>query len=204
MAPAVHVATPEAKMPTTTNALTIIRLRRTTPCILRRGRGSVNVMLRTSLQLGLQACLPDRVELPLQRQLIERLEPQTREDLDTCVELPKRRSESLGFLLVGPFYFRRIVDTPMGRHGLSRPERTRFLGRVVTHRKHEIEGRGGGHGKFVPTLATKIVDWQLIATQDLDRERMYLAFRVTSRAIRLKPSLPPLIQEGLAHDAPSR
>src|SRR5262245_53102683 len=60
----------------------------------------------------------NRVELALKRHPIEHLEPQAREDRDSCVELAKRLAEGPQFRLVRTFHGCGILDSPVRGHRL--------------------------------------------------------------------------------------
>src|ERR1044072_4465707 len=70
---------------------------------------------RTPLIL-LLAARPDLVELTLKRQLIERVEPQAREDLQPGIQFPERPAEGPALLLVGSLDGRGVGQTPVRRH----------------------------------------------------------------------------------------
>jgi hypothetical protein len=96
---------------------------------------------------------PDRVELPLQRLAIERLQRQAGEPRDACVEFPECGLEGAEPLVIGSIDRGRILETPMRGDRLAWPDRTDFPGGVIADREHEVERRRTCSRELVPALA---------------------------------------------------
>src|SRR4029078_6224568 len=75
----------------------------------------------------------------LQAEPIQAPDRQCCENADALMQHPVGILEREGDLGWGALCFGRIGDAPMRRHGLPRPHRTAFAGRVVTDGKNEIE-----------------------------------------------------------------
>src|SRR5262245_43742423 len=83
--------------------------------------------------------LPDLSEPGLHTELVKAADRQRHEHPDAlfqhAIGVPERhrdfgrRPRDLG----------RVVNAPMRRHWMPRPDRTRFAGRVITDREHEID-----------------------------------------------------------------
>jgi len=65
------------------------------------------------------ACRADFVEPSLQREAVERIEPEAGEELDARVELPERPIERAPLVFIGANECGRILDAPMGGHRLA-------------------------------------------------------------------------------------
>jgi hypothetical protein len=94
----------------------------------------------------------------------------------------------------------RIRNTPMRRHGLTRPDRTRLSRRVVANGKDEIERRRAGTGELAPCLGTQSRCVVAEATQELDGFRMDPPLRLAAGAEGIEFSRTDLVQDGLGHD----
>src|SRR5262249_14402135 len=103
-------------------------------------------------------------------------------------------------LLVRAGHLGRVVDTPVGRHRLSWPERALLLRGVAAHREDEVEVRRAGLRELVPALAAQTSRRQAAPLHDLQGHRVDLALRPASRAERAKASVPPVVQERLRPD----
>src|SRR4051812_2319036 len=71
----------------------------------------------------------DLVEPLLQRHAIELLEPEAGEDLNARLHLVECVVERRPLHLVRALHGRRILDAPVGRQRLARPDRTHLAGR---------------------------------------------------------------------------
>ena len=83
----------------------------------------------------------DRVELFLQRQLIERAQRQAHEDVYAVGQHPHGVGEGEADFSFGTLGGCRIGDAPMRRHRLARPLRAGFARCVVADREYKIELR---------------------------------------------------------------
>ena len=81
----------------------------------------------------------DLVEPLLQGQPVELVERQAREDGQPVLELGERPEERAALLLVGAFDGRGILDAPVRRHRLARPDRADLARRLVADREDEVE-----------------------------------------------------------------
>jgi hypothetical protein len=66
---------------------------------------------------------PNRIELSLQRQCIERIDSQTRKQLDAGIELAEGARERPALFFLRACDARRILDAPVRGHRLARPYR---------------------------------------------------------------------------------
>jgi len=120
----------------------------------------VSSVLRCSFGVSVQ--FSNGIELPLKRQLIERVKTQAREDLDSRVEFSERPREHPFLILFGALGSRRIFDSPMRRHRLPRPDGAHLLCSSVTHGEDEVEPGRIRCRKLVPALAAKTLRREVI------------------------------------------
>src|SRR4026209_2479841 len=92
----------------------------------------------------------------------------------------------------------------MRRHRLGGPYRAGLLGGMITNRKDEVEWRCTGRREFVPALAAKALDRQMVPDQCRDSQWMHRTARVTAGAECLDPPPAEMIQQPLRHDAARR
>src|SRR5690349_14776185 len=88
---------------------------------------------------GLGRGLADRVQPALERELVQARDRQAGEDLDARVEVAVDALEVGEGLLLAADERGRVLDAPMRRHRLPRPDRADLVRRVVADREHEIE-----------------------------------------------------------------
>jgi hypothetical protein len=125
--------------------------------------------------------LPDVL---VQCESIQLFEWQARKKLNAATKGMGCISKRLALLDVGASYRCRIRHAPVRGHRLPRPERTRLGGGLIVDRNHKVELRRVRSGEFFPALASQAVDRDPLLTQELERERMDFAFRMTPRAVR--------------------
>jgi hypothetical protein len=95
------------------------------------------------------------------------------------------------------------MDAPVGRHGLTGPDRTHFLRGVIADGEDEIEWWRVSGRELLPTLAPQMLGGKMIATEDLEGQGMHLPFRMAPSAEGLEATLAPIVQQCLG-EAPSR
>lgn len=97
----------------------------------------------------------DFVQLLLQAHLAKRAQRQGCENADALMQHAVGIFEREGNFRRSARSLSRIGNTPMCRHGLTRPDRKDFAGRVVVERKHEIELRRVGLSELILRFRTK-------------------------------------------------
>src|SRR5258705_607775 len=99
---------------------------------------------------------------------------------------------------------RRIGNAPMRRHRLTGPDRTDFVGRVVTDGKNEIQFGSTRLREFIPTLASQSLGWDTRGFEAIDRLRPHRAGWMTSCAVGAKPGFAGEVKNRLGHDRARR
>jgi hypothetical protein len=107
--------------------------------------------------------MADRVDLPLDREVIELIDRQGDKDLDAVFEFEISSAEGLALLGLGAVDRGGVRYAPMGGDGITRPHRTGFGGGPVAHRKDEIHDRGTQAGEFVPAFAAQPRSREMVA-----------------------------------------
>src|SRR3990167_8936084 len=79
-----------------------------------------------------------------------------------------------------------------------------FAGRVVADRENEIHLRGAMRGELVPVLGPQALGMQPVLLEEVDGERVDLACRVATSAVRDEAPSRGRIQIGLGEDRPRR
>src|SRR5579862_98378 len=92
------------------------------------------------------------VNFSLQGKSIQTGERKRKEQAYSPVENKESIAKSSLDLLSAPANGRWIGNAPMRSHGLTRPDGARFLGRVITNRKHKMEFGCAGLREFIPRL----------------------------------------------------
>src|SRR4051812_16027020 len=137
----------------------------------------------------------------LQLTRLQRLDRQADETADASLEFVECHPKSRHFLRVGPTGCRRIVDTPMHRHGVTGPDGTGLAGRVVTNSEDEVERRRAGRRELVPALAAQAGGRKTLLSQQCERERMNLALGMAAGTESAESPLAPALNKRLAENA---
>src|SRR5271169_4529223 len=147
---------------------------------------------------------PDAIHFFLQREAIQGRQRKREKKTDAPIKNKKRVTE-------GPFDFGgvslhggRIGNSPVRDHGLSRPQRARFLGGVVANREDEVHLGRAGAPEFIPTLAAQALGRdssprKLLQSLGTNRTR-----RMTSRAVGREYRLSFVVENRFGQDGPRR
>jgi hypothetical protein len=163
-------------------------------------------MVRSSIIDHGRIVLANGVDMFLQRQPRQLVNWQAREQLDPSSQDKERVTKRTAPLGVGRRDRRRVRDAPMRGHRLARPKGTRLSRGLVTYGEDEMQWRRIRFSKLVPALASQPFGRHVMLLQDLEREGIDGALRMTSRAERpkLTPGDAGMIGERLRHDRPRR
>src|SRR5208283_2350401 len=92
----------------------------------------------------------------LQRETVERLDSQARENLDSIFQLEVNAEEEAAPFFVCPLKRHRVGHAPVRSDRLSRPQWTLLGGGPIADREDEVERRTVRTSKLVPTLAAQV------------------------------------------------
>src|SRR5687767_2189220 len=148
--------------------------------------------------------LSNGIEPLLQRQTSQLVHWQARKQLNPASQHEERVTKRTAPLGVGRRDRRRVRDAPMRGHRLARPKGTPLRRGLVTYGEDEMQWRRIRFSELVPTLASQPFGRHVMLLQDLEREGIDGALRMTSRAERpkLTPGDAGMIGERLRHDRP--
>src|SRR4051812_42209663 len=104
------------------------------------------------------ARLPNCPDLVMNRMFLEHVQRQAEEDIDARHDLAEDLVEHRALFLVGTDGGRRVLEAPVCRDGMARPERAGFIGRVVAYGDDEIHLRRIRRAKLVPALAAQVAE----------------------------------------------
>src|SRR5271157_4019567 len=148
--------------------------------------------------------LPDAIDFFFQRQAIERCQRKREKKTDPPVENEERVAKSAvdfgGVSLNGG----RVGNSPVRGHGLSRPERTGFLGGIVANREDELHLGSARLPEFVPAFAAQArcgnaSPRKLLQSFGTDHPR-----RTTSGTVGAESRLSFVVEDRLGHDGTRR
>jgi hypothetical protein len=114
-----------------------------------RGVSYPNAMRRVFIR---KFDVTDFLNLPLQSETVERIDPEARENLDAIFQLAANSKKEPALLLDGSFEGGRIRHSPMRTNRLPGPHGTLLSRCLVAYRKNKIEVRAVGHSEFIPAL----------------------------------------------------
>src|ERR1700722_5674837 len=97
--------------------------------------------------------LTDAVDFFLYGECVKAGEREAKQNADSSVEHQESFAKRFLDLFRGALDGCRVCDAPVRGHGLTRPNRTDFLGGVITNGKNEIHTWRCGSRKFFPWLA---------------------------------------------------
>src|SRR5215510_7296210 len=143
----------------------------------------------------------DRIKTTLQGQAVKRAERQAREQLDAVLKRRKCLTERAAPLQLRAVHGSRVRQAPMSRHGMARPRGTRLAGGAVTDGEDEVHGWCAGDGKFIPGFRPQSFRRQVHLAQQLQRQRMDFALRMTARAMADKAAAADAVDDRLAKNA---
>ena len=126
-----------------------------------------------------------------------------REQPDASVEHSESLTKSMLDLFWRSLKGGGVGDSPMRRHGLTRPQRTHLVRCVITDCEDEIERGGIGLRKLLPGLAPEVLSAQtrvLDLAEGLGPNR---TGRVTSGTVGGEGRHPFAVHDGLGHDRTS-
>ena len=103
------------------------------------------------------------------RQFADALKRQGGEGRDSVAQVAERLVEGALLVDIRAFDGSRVLDAPMRRHGLPRPDGTDFARRVVANGEHEIHLRRARSGIFVPALGAEILRRVAVGGERLQR-----------------------------------
>jgi hypothetical protein len=145
--------------------------------------------------------MSDTVELSVNRPLVQRIETQRGEDLDTSLQDPKGLPESKVFLNLSANHCHRIWDRPKSYLRITRPFRDIPSLNDIADGEDELHLRRIGCGELIPGFALKPIDWHLEDAQKIKNLSANLPCGFAAGTESLKPPGPPMGQQGFSHNA---
>jgi hypothetical protein len=143
----------------------------------------------------------DFLNVLLESKAVERIDPKTRENLDTIFELAVNAVKEATLLVDGSFEGSRIGDSPVRADRLPGPHRALLGRRLVADHKNKIEARAVRRGELVPTLRAQTPGFVVQLVEQLERQRMYRARGMAPGAEASESPSAPAIDGALAHHA---
>src|ERR1700722_1875955 len=113
-------------------------------------------------------------------------------------------SERLSNLFLSPFYRSWVWHSPMCGHRLCRPYWTGLFCSTVAHRENEIELRGVGLRKFLPTFASEPFGSHVGRFELSHRFRSNCARRMAPSTVGTEPNSSLRIHNAFRHDRTGR
>ncbi len=126
------------------------------------------------------------------------------EDPDAMFERAEGVAERQHSLRLAAFDRGRILDAPMRRHRLARPDRAGLAGGLVADRDDEVELDAARRGEFVPALAARAIRGNLHLREQFERQRIDPPGREASGTVAAESPPAPVIDERLRQDAARR
>ena len=139
---------------------------------------------------GSISLMADVIDFSLDRQLVQTRKGQAQEQADSSFELEVGIAKGMFDLLWRTFQCGGIGNAPMRRHGLPRPDGTRFLRRIVANGEDKIHLWGSRLCELFPALAAQAPSRQVRHFDQFQRFRPHDSRRVTSRTVTCEKGLP--------------
>ncbi len=130
----------------------------------------------------------------LERQRIKRGYGQADKQGNATVKMTKGDGNRISLRVVMPFDCSRVLDTPMSRHRLPRPDGANLPRSVVADCEDKIKKWRIRRREFIPTLAVQVGARKALLFQQVNDKGVNASAGVATRAERVEPSVAYLIE----------